>query len=51
MPSTYDLALAAIDRTFLLLGLLVVLVMVPWLGTVIEEYFGIGDDDDPDGFA
>ncbi len=51
LSSTSEMLMAAADRTVLFLCLLAVLVMVPWVGAALEELFGIGDDDDPDGYT
>lgn len=48
--STYELIVQTTGTAFLLLGLLAVMVSVPWVGAAVEDWFhGPSDEDDEDG--
>lgn len=50
MPSTYEILLQSIGQAFFLLGLLAVMVSIPWVGAAIEDWYH-GPDDDDEGDA
>ena len=43
--------MVSFDRTMFFFCFLAVMVMTPWVGAALEDFFGIGDDDDPDGYT